>query len=130
MAIQNYNAVDNAYSVTSDDEALVTVSRSGATITLTLIDVQWSDGVATSGQATITVSAFDAANYTYAGTTDIVVTVNRVTVTDATIQVTDFTSAIGASTDVTIESNKPVSDADGAELTSLISLKREVRKTG
>lgn len=121
VTILNYNGVDNVYTVSSDDEVYVTVSRSTNTITITLEDIDNAEAVGTGTRtANVLVTAFDSSNYTYAGETTIAVTSNRLEITDAAIQVTDFSAAIDSSTNITIESLKPVADADGAELTSIV----------
>ena len=120
VTILNYDASGNTvYSVVSSDETYVTVSRSGAVITVTLVDIDDAEAVSNGERtATVTVSAFDDAVYQFAGMDSIAVTSNRLDVTDAAIQVTDFSSIIASSNDISIVSNKAVSDVDGASLTS------------
>lgn len=121
ITIQNYGA-SNLYTLTSSDEAFVTLSRSGSTVTVTLVDVDgaWSGPAETSRAVTFTITSYDSANYSFAGETTVTVTVHRVTVVDAAIQVTDFTAKLASSTGVTIEGSKVVATAPAAVAQSIV----------
>lgn len=119
VLIQNYNGA-HTYTVTSDNETYVTVSRSTNTVTINLLTID--DAEADQGgtrTATVTVTAFDAANDAFAGITTVAVTSNRVTINDAAIQQVDFSTGVVSSTGIAIDANnKPEATANAAHFLS------------
>lgn len=113
--ILNYNAA-HTYTLNNNDETHFSITRTGSVLTINFLAIAAAG--AAPKIATLSVSAFDGANYATAGSSDITATNNPVDVQDAVIQVSDFTSVIATSQNVTLEGGKPASDANGAFIRS------------